>query len=144
MGRAGETGPPSDATLRLARPPAPHPDAGLRPNFEPPQMRALCIVEMINQVRGPPEYGAGWYLWQRTLRSQINVNKEMMFRVLLVLMFGPDTGPLLLLPSHSHTGDAAALQTWPKYSTVCVWGGFLATPTARPKGFIVDVGDQDF
>jgi len=27
----------------------------------------------------------------------MNVNKEMMFGVLLVLMFGPDTGPLLLL-----------------------------------------------
>ena len=40
----------------MARPPAPHPDAGLRPNFEPPQMRALYIVEMILWVRGPPEY----------------------------------------------------------------------------------------
>ena len=27
----------------------------------------------------------------------MNVNEEMMFGVLLVLMFGPDTGPLLLL-----------------------------------------------
>ena len=29
MGRAGETGPPSDAMLRLVRPPAPHPDSTL-------------------------------------------------------------------------------------------------------------------
>ena len=40
MGRAGETRPPSDATLRLARPPTPRPDAGLRPNFgTPPQKK---------------------------------------------------------------------------------------------------------
>ena len=49
-----ETGPPSSATLHLARPPAPHP-AGLQLNFEPPQMRALYIVEGILWVRGPPE-----------------------------------------------------------------------------------------
>ena len=40
---------------------------------------------------------ADCYLWQRTLRSQMNMNKEMMFGVLLVLMFGLDMGPLLLL-----------------------------------------------
>ena len=34
----------------------------------------------------------------------MNVNKEMMFGVLLVLMFGPDTGPLLLLFPQKSTG----------------------------------------
>ena len=34
----------------------------------------------------------------------MNMNKEMMFGVLLVLMFGPDMGPLLLLYPQSHCG----------------------------------------
>ena len=32
---------------------------------------------------------------------QVNLNRGMMFRVLLVLMVGPDTGPLLLLYPHT-------------------------------------------
>ena len=40
----------------LGAPPAPHPDAGLRPKTsDPPKMRVLYTVEMINWVRGSPE-----------------------------------------------------------------------------------------
>ena len=44
--------------------------------------------------------------------SQMNVNKEMMFGVLLVLMFGPDTGPLLLLSPQAMGPRSPHVRTW--------------------------------
>ena len=57
-----------------------------------------------NSPHSEGEYGATGIFAVGLCDCQINMNKEMMFRVLLVLMFGPDTGPLLLLPSQFEFG----------------------------------------
>ena len=74
--------------------------SGKKKECRAPQTRMLaigCTPQHFDSASGSADfYGADWYLWQQTLQSQMNMNKEMMFGVPPVLMFGPDMRPLLL------------------------------------------------
>ena len=57
----------------------------------------------------------------------MNVNEEMMFGVLLVLMFGPDTGPPAAAPS---TGYGPALNSCSR--PVCLLEDFASGSSSVP------------
>ena len=69
------------------------------------------------------------------------MNQEMVFHVLLVLMFGPDTGPLLLLPSQHQSQSQQRECSWAVYQLSCCCD--ICTSSSLPPADLASTGHGD-